>query len=339
VTEAPGAPEEAVVRTWLSRGGYAVATFEPLSGDVSPRRYTRVQFADGSGAILASYPPEIADVCNRFQRTTELLAEAGVRVPRILTADCAAGFMLLEDLGRETLGDRRELPWSDNARYFATAQRLARRIAKLPADRVAPLSPVLDGEILRRELAQTWEHFLEPNGLVADSALAADLHAVLDELCAKIEVDPQVPCHRDFMARNLIPLAGGEVAVLDHQDLRLGPPLYDLASLFNDTVFPPAEAEDELLNRALPESRTGFHRTAAQRTLKAVGTYASFARRGATRHLPLIAPTLASCLRHMGEVPETHALVGDLARAWSTVLRPAQFSGGAGGAGGGWGAN
>jgi aminoglycoside/choline kinase family phosphotransferase len=123
------------------------------------------------------------------------------------------------------------------------------------------------------------------------------------------------------MARNLVPLEGGEVAVLDHQDLRLGPPLYDLASLLNDTIFPPAEAEDELLQTLTPTERTVFHRTAAQRTLKAVGTYASFARRGATRHLPLIPQTLASCLRHMGQVPETHALVADLARAWSPALQ------------------
>lgn len=323
MTEAPGAPDDEALRAWLSRRGHAAAVFEALSGDVSPRRYTRVLYADGSGAILATYPPEIAEVCTRFQATTELLAEAGVRVPRILDTDCSAGIMLLEDLGRETLGDRRERPWSEHAPFFAAAQRIARRIAKLPAEEVAALSPVLDAGVLRRELAQTWELFLEPNGLVADGALASDLHAALDELCGKIAVDAPVPCHRDFMARNLIPLAGGEVAVLDHQDLRLGPPIYDLASLFNDTVFPPAEAEEELLDRALPATRTGFHRTAAQRTLKAVGTYASFARRGATRHLPLIAPTLASSLRHMGEVPETHALVTDLARAWSTVLRPA----------------
>jgi len=89
----------------------------------------------------------------------------------------------------------------------------------------------------------------------------------------------------------------------------------------NDTIFPPAEAEDSLLEMFSPTERTIFHRTAAQRTLKAVGTYASFAQRGAARHLPLIAPTLASCLRHMAQVPETHALVDDLAKAWHRALQ------------------
>jgi aminoglycoside/choline kinase family phosphotransferase len=183
------------------------------------------------------------------------------------------------------------------------------------------LTPVLDADALRRELGQTWDLFLAPQRLLEDAALAADLHAALDELCAKISLDPPVPCHRDFMARNLIPMGRSGLAVLDHQDLRLGPPLYDLASLLNDTIFPPAEAEDSLLETLTPTQRTIFHRTAAQRTLKAVGTYVSFARRGAIRHLPLIPPTLASCLRHMGQVPETHGLVEDLARAWSPALQ------------------
>ena len=65
-----------------------------------------------------------------------------------------------------------------------------------------------------------------------------------------------MPCHRDFMVRNLMPLRGRRgLVVLDHQDLRLGPPLYDLASLLNDTLFPPPEAEEALLAAAAPSGR------------------------------------------------------------------------------------
>lgn len=304
----------------LRVSGHAARTLVSLPGDVSPRRYARVELEVGGTAILALYPPEIAPVCARFARSAALLDGAGVRTPRILTADCAAGWMLVEDLGPETLGDRRLQPWEALAPYFTAALRALRRIRELPPLEVAALNPTLDAELLRRELEQTWEVFLAPNHLVEDAALAADLQAALDELCAKIAIEPAVPCHRDFMVRNLIPIGSREVAVLDHQDLRLGPPLYDLASLLNDTIFPPAEAEDSLLETLTPTERTTLHRTAAQRTLKAVGTYASFARRGATRHLPLIAPTLAACLRHLGQVPEAHALVDDLARAWSSAL-------------------
>jgi aminoglycoside/choline kinase family phosphotransferase len=136
------------------------------------------------------------------------------------------------------------------------------------------------------------------------------------------------------MSRNLMPLDDqGGLAVLDHQDLRLGPAFYDLASLLNDTLFPPPEIEEELLATALPNlqaqtgetartARSEYHRAAAQRTLKAVGTYTSFSLRGADRHLPLIGPTLSRCLDHLARIPEGEALAEDLGHLWRPVLEP-----------------
>jgi aminoglycoside/choline kinase family phosphotransferase len=299
----------------------------PLPGDVSPRRYFRVVLDDGTTAILANYPEEVRAVCPRFLRTTELLTGAGVRVPRVLAGDCGEGWMLVEDLGPRTLGEwGRGRPWSELAPFYERALELIRRISRLPEGEVAALNPTLGRETLARELAQTWELFLEPRGLVADPALAAALRAALDTLCARLGDEPPVPCHRDFMVRNLMPLPEGGLVVLDHQDLRLGPPLYDLASLLNDTLFPPPAGEEALLAAALP-SRAGrsrflqsYHRAAAQRTLKAVGTYAKFARLGADRHLPLIAPTLARFVNHFSRIPEGTTLSPRLREAWSPAL-------------------
>jgi aminoglycoside/choline kinase family phosphotransferase len=336
----PEAPPD--VTAWLSGLGRPVREVQPLPGDVSTRRYARVRFADdeddaddaGNGtAILATYPPEVLAVCPRFVRTTALLAGAGVPVPRVLASDCAAGFMLVEDLGPQTLGDWKGRPWSELTPYFQTAVRLGGRIARLPAAEIAGLNPPLGTELLRRELAQTWDLFLAPRGLTGDAALTAAFRAALDDLCARLGAGPLVPCHRDFMSRNLMPIlqqdpGEGGLVVLDHQDLRLGPAAYDLASLLNDTLFPPPAIEEELLAAALPglppaageTSRTSYHRAAAQRTLKAVGTYTSFALRGANRHLPLIGPTLARCLLHLARIPEGEALAGDLGRLWQPVL-------------------
>jgi aminoglycoside/choline kinase family phosphotransferase len=322
------------LETWLAASGHPVAALTPLAGDVSPRRYARLALADGRSAILATYPPEIRATCPRFLATTDLLAEAGVRVPRVLAADCDQGVMLLEDLGPLTFADwalAGSRPWSELYPYFKAALVEARRIAGLPAARVAPLSPPLGRELLEKELRQTWELFLEPRGLLGDAGETAALADLLAELCARLAEDPAVPCHRDFMARNLMPLppvAGDPetelpgIGVLDHQDLRLGPPGYDLASLLNDTLFPPPEVEAALLAEAAPSpaERRRYHRAAAQRTLKAVGTYAAFARRGATRHLPLIPRTLGRFLDHLHQLPEAAALAPGLARRLRPVL-------------------
>ena len=338
---------------WLRGQGFAALEIVPLAGDVSPRRYARVELAAGGTAILASYPAEPAEaraVCPRFLSTSELLAGAGVRVPRILAADCERGLMLVEDVGLRTLaelgapGAQGRLPWSELAVWFERAVAAAARIAALPAASVAGLNPVLGRELLERELAQTRDVYLAPHGLLGEAPFAASVERLFAELCARLAADPPVPCHRDYMARNLVPVlapiraperaeperaeiapaGAGELVVLDHQDLRLGPPAYDLASLLNDTLFPPPEAEETLLGLAAESpsqalqgvARLHYHRAAAQRTLKAVGTYAAFARRGVERHLPLIPPTLERAVRHLAQTPEGAALAPELARRW-----------------------
>jgi N-acetylmuramate 1-kinase len=325
----PANPSADDLRAWLAATGHPVAALTPLDGDVSLRRYSRLALAGGATAILATYPPEVRATCPRFLATTALLEGAGVRVPRVLAADCDQGAMLLEDLGPATLADwalATGQPWSALIPYFADALAQARRIAALPPAQVADLSP-LGRELLEKELRQTWDLFLEPRGLTGGAGgEATELADLLAGICARLAADPAVPCHRDFMARNLMPLGDAgdrpRVGVLDHQDLRLGPPAYDLASLLNDTLFPAPEVEAAFLAELAPspEERLRYHRAAAQRTLKAVGTYAAFARRGANRHLPLIPPTLGRGLGHLEHLPEAVALAPRLARLWHDTI-------------------
>lgn len=308
------------LEAWLAAAGFPACEPRPLPGDVSPRRYTRLVGADGGSAILATYPPEIRGTCARFLRTTELLEQAGVPVPRVLAADCDAGWMLVEDLGPQTLAEwGRGRAWSELQPYFERAIELADRIGRIPLASLDGLNPRLDGALLRKELAQTWDLFLQPRGLTGGETLTRALSAALDAICANLDADAPISCHRDFMVRNLMPVPGAGLIVLDHQDLRPGPPAYDLASLLNDTLFPPPEVEEALLSRTAID-RLSYHRAAAQRTLKAVGTYTSFALRGADRHLPLVPPTLGRCLAHLACVPESAPLVSDLAEAWAAVL-------------------
>ena len=305
---------------WLAGAGFDLREAHPLAGDVSPRRYERLTAKDGTTAILALYPADHRATCGRFGRSTAILAGADVPVPRVLAADCERGWMLLQDLGERTLAELRERPWRELAAYFERAAALAARIAALPRDVVRDLNPPLDAALMRRELTQTRQLFLEAQRPLPVQRTSLD--TALEDLCAELAADPPVPCHRDYMARNLVPDGAGGVAVLDHQDLRLGPPAYDLASLLNDTLFPPRRLERRLVDAAFPTAagRLRYHRAAAQRTLKAVGTYAVFARRGSARHLPLIAPTLRRFLRHFASVPEGASLAPGLERAWGRVL-------------------
>lgn len=321
----------AAVLESLRRRGFPVRSSVAMTGDVSRRAYRRVFLEEshpgGTTAVLALYPPELEETCRRSLRSGELLTGAGVRVARVLDRDCAQGWVLFEDLGERTLYEHAGRPWDELERYFEDAVAAIGRIAALPREAVAELNPPLDRELLVRELGQTRDLFLEPLDLV-DREPERDLDSALDTLVSRLGAETPVPCHRDFGARNLVPLeppsdrsAEPRLGVLDHQDLRLGPPAYDLASLLNDSLFPPPEVEGRLLALGLRGvDRMGYHRAAAQRTLKAVGSYAAFAARGSDRHLPLIAPTLARAVGHLRRLPETADLAPRLGELWAPAL-------------------
>lgn len=308
-------PQELV--DWLAGRSVPGARVERLQGDVSPRRYFRVHLAQGGTRVLAFYPPSEHATCQRFVLTTALLEGAGVPVPSILEVDSDAGLVLLEDLGPLTLYDRRGESWEELLPYYRRALEHRRRLLALPVEEVARLCPRLDGAALRRELDSSVERLLLPAGFLPDPGVAGSLFALLDRLGRELERDPVAPCHRDFMARNLVP-RGEELVVIDHQDLRLGPRAYDLASLLDDSLFPPAAVKEALLAGELPgaRERDEYHRAAAQRTLKAAGTFGSFARRGFPRHLPLVEPTLEAALFHLSRLEGGAEVAAALAPVW-----------------------
>lgn len=310
------------IERWLGELRLPVESVEPLTGDISLRRYFRARFADGASGIVAYYPWKLRAVCRRFRTTSEMFARVDVPVPQVRAADCRRGLMLVEDVGTHTLYDEADRSWSRLSPIYRTAAEYVRRIQELPRASVDALNPRLDAALLRWELKKSWDLVLVPDGLVGDEATAAQLAAALDALCAELGREERlVPCHRDFMPRNLM-LRGNDLLVLDHQDTRLGPPTYDLASLLNDSIFPPAELEQELCAALYPgeHGALDYRRAVVQRAIKAVGNYRDFARRGFDRHLPLIRPTLARAWRYFDQLPELQRVGRALRSGWQAYL-------------------
>lgn len=301
----------------LRAHGVNVTAATAMTGDVSQRRYLRLALEGGAGsAILALYPSAMLTAARRYRLATALFEGASLRVPAILATDPHGHWIVTEDLGLATVFDLRDQAFAVLEPFFLAAVAALPRIAAIDRGCVAGLNPPLDAALLGRELALTRRAFFEPRGL----ALGTEVEAALGRLCARLGDEPRVPCHRDFGVRNLLPV-GATIGIVDHQDLRLGPPAYDLASLLNDSLFPSAELEERLLQAAGTVNREAYHRTAAQRTLKAVGTYAMFSDRS-PRYLPLIAPTLQRALVHLAQTPETAALAPELTERWSGLLNP-----------------
>ncbi len=287
------------------------------SVDAGFRSYWRTRGAEPSRIVMDS-PPDKEDV-RPWLRVHALLEAGGVRVPRILAQDADAGFLLLEDLGEHPLV--RVLD-ADNAdvHFDAAIEQLVRlQSIAPPAD-----MPRFGEALLQRDAGLFEEWFLRRHlGLDLGCADAEALELVQRRLMDNALAQAQVPTHRDFMPRNLMPVPGGP-AVLDFQDMVLGPIAYDPASLFKDAFlsWPPQRVDGWLrryharaLEAGLPAPELPrFLRDAdwlgAQRHLKILGIFARLHHRdGKSRYLadaPRFIAYLDEVLPKYGELAPLH---------------------------------
>lgn len=146
-------------------------------------------------------------------------------------------------------------------------------------------NPPFDQALFWREL----EQFLVHAGLAEDAPEVADF---CRSLASQLTTHPYRLCHRDFHLDNLLLTDAGLKAV-DFQDMRLGPDTYDVASLLRERggseLLPAAvaaEAARVLQWEANWEQR--FWECAAQRGLKALGTFLRLVQQGREGYRRLI---------------------------------------------------
>lgn len=300
---------ETRILDWLDEIGTPCVALESLTGDVSQRRYFRAAIDRGS-AVCAAYPASLQEAFEAFLTTSQWLQTAGITVPEVLAFDRNRRLMLLEDVGAETLYSA-VLETAEREAYVELAIRLAHRIADLAPGEVMALHAPIDGVLMERELAQTWRLVLDPL-LAGQSRLAECLASALDVLVQRLSSAPRTPAHRDFMSRNLVP-RNGSLVVLDHQDLRMAPAHYDLASLLFDSQRLALDRRRELWEGSVPSAdREQAQRAVVQRTLKIAGTFRAFAARGNDLYLKNVPEALSTAFRYLDGLPEGAGLGREL---------------------------
>ena len=222
---------------WLSTlmpdHGLLTDSLRIASADASFRRYFRIDSTQGSRIIMDA-PPEKED-CRPFVKVARLMREAGLLVPEVLAWDERNGFMLLSDLGMQTMMQvmRRDDPGANQAMYLQAVDAL---IAWQTASRVGVL-PAYDESLLRRELELFPEWYLvRYRGMAVEGETRRTLDDAFDRIISNNLAWPSVYVHRDFMPRNLM-LASSSLGVLDFQDAVYGPITYDIASLMRDAFL------------------------------------------------------------------------------------------------------
>jgi aminoglycoside/choline kinase family phosphotransferase len=223
---------------WLDRTapahGLQPATVRLASADASFRRYLRVDGQDRSFIVMDA-PPERED-CGPFVKVAALMADAGLRVPRVLAWDEAQGFLLLDDLGTQTMIEVLDTahPPANQALYLNAVDAL---LQWQQASRPGVLPPY-DAALLARELALFPDWYLQQHrGVTLEGRARETLESQFKLIVSRNLASPSVYVHRDFMPRNLMvnPVAGEtELGVLDFQDAVYGPVTYDIACLLRD---------------------------------------------------------------------------------------------------------
>lgn len=233
-------------------GGASPRGVTPMPGGASTRCFYRVHMPD-DGTAVAMYVPDAtrSDEIDKseaaprrwpFLEVRDLLAERGIRVPTLLGEACSDGFILVEDLGDDTLArylelhpERRTELYRSAVRDLAVAQ-LA--LSPLPGDSVV-CTRAFDEDLLRWEVDHFREWALEARGIELRPADREVFSEAADHLARTIAAWPRHFVHRDYQSRNLMvhESADGTPSLIwiDFQDALLGPRVYDLVALLSDS--------------------------------------------------------------------------------------------------------
>jgi len=236
---------ESAFNHWLTpllpRQGLVANSLRLASADASFRRYLRIDTLDGQSRIIMDAPPD-KENSQPFVHVAGLMKAAGLHVPHVFDWDPVGGFMLLTDLGSQTLMEQIDPtnPQASHARYLqAVDTLLAWQLASRPGE-----LPAYDEALLRRELQLFPDWYLAQHRQTTLAGQDAQtLSKAFDSIVARNLKAPMVNVHRDFMPRNLmIPSQPGttpaqQLGVLDFQDAVYGPITYDIASLMRDAFL------------------------------------------------------------------------------------------------------
>lgn len=264
---------------------------DALTGDASPRRYSRLWAPDDRTAILVEYP---AGISNRLAEDLAVLSwcrRKGLNVPEILGCDLPTGRAVLSDLGNDDAEATLEAAARDDHRKLVEEMLQPLEVlANCVVDELPPWNPPLDRARLRWELAGFELWFVRHYQSETPTPV---LGRWLDELAEEVGSHPRRVCHRDYHLNNLLIGEDGSVGVIDIQDILVGPDTYDAVSLIAERaatrLLSMVQRHEILASWAhRTHAEPGWQERAAavqiQRGLKVLGTFARFTAAGRTEY-------------------------------------------------------
>jgi aminoglycoside/choline kinase family phosphotransferase len=263
---------------FLSYQGEKFQKITLVPKEASVRNYYRVHYE--SNELILCIDENFTETPYPFLEVRNFLVQNEIPVPEVIRFDKELHSILMHDSG-----DRDLTSIADDNEYMQELKKSLAYILKLQTLNPIPLiaEKSFHFEKLMFEVNHTYNgynRFRETYRI--DLTITSEMYAFLQEASKFLaNYEDKVICHRDYHARNILLNERGKQTIIDFQDMMMGTPVYDLASLVYDAYRPLSLAKREELYLFFKEQsphrgkrfREYYLTQALQRSFKALGTY------------------------------------------------------------------
>ena len=266
------------ITNWLSKTiGNSSFNIKELRQEASDRKYYRIKAKNISYVLTDNF--DKTDQSANFLYASKILKNSSVNVPEVLAFSEDLRFVLLQDLGDESLDI------NDEYKDEKILEMALEQLSKIYFSDQDVLKSVTKESLLLQ--TNSFIDFCKENKLSNDELNA--LENLRNDLVHNLLNQQFMPSHNDFERRNLM-MFDGKLFVIDFQDLNMGPIGIDLASILYEHTYDYSEGlindmlekhlKDNGLKASVAELKDMIMHALAHRSMRIVGTFNKYFKEG-----------------------------------------------------------
>ncbi len=258
----------------------------PLEGRGSERSFYRLKWDQKDSAILIHFDPDRKEN-TLYAGIASFLFRRNIPVPKVISHDPRACFIIIEDLGDVSLWSLRKRPWEYLRTLYRKTLQVAHRIHAISEeefpDGEVELMEGFGPHLYQWEQEYFKEYFIRKVCRIdLPFPFQEKLEGELFDLRDRLSKGKRTLIHRDLQSQNVM-VRENQVFLIDFQGMRFGNPFYDLGSLLCDPYMDFLEEQrEDLLAYYYELSPKGldwetfkncFWEASAQRLMQALGAF------------------------------------------------------------------
>ena len=266
------------ITNWLSKTiGNSSFNIKELRQEASDRKYYRIKAENISYVLTDNF--DKTDQSANFLYASKILKNSSVNVPEVLAFSEDLRFVLLQDLGDESLDI------NDEYKDEKVLEMALEQLSKIYFSDQDVLKSVTKESLLLQ--TNSFMDFCREKKCSNDEIKS--LENLRNELVHNLLNQQFIPSHNDFERRNLM-MFEEKLFVIDFQDLNMGPLGIDLASIMYEHSYEYPKAlidnllekhlKDNGLNASSAELKDMIMHALAHRSMRIVGTFNKYFKEG-----------------------------------------------------------